>query len=298
MRERIYIIPNRFGLMYGSGVIVTLIAGTIYSNNLIYMLCFFLVSLFVVAMVQTNSNLRGLNFEKIQIPLIESQGSGSAVLWLKSKNREDHHQLKIRLIENETEHEFHAEKVSALTLTPIRFALHAKTRGVKKINKLHISTVFPFGLFYAWKVLPIEAYYRVYPEPMGTHALPSSTVLAEALIVDQGQTGDDYSQHVKYQTGHSQRHVDWKAVARGRPMLVKEFKDGLNTGYELDYSKINGDIEKRLSQLSLWVNICSVQQVPFSMKVGRKILPIDIGPYHKTRCLEYLAQYQGVDDVS
>ena len=251
------------------------------------------MALFVIGMVQTNSNLRGIEFEKLQIPLVEEDSLGSSVLWLKSRNKEDHHQLQIRLMEENHEHKFIADKISAKTLTPIRFGIQAQDRGKKKLFKMHVSTVFPFGLFYAWRVFPIEIYYDVYPKPMGRRELPEAQMIGEAFQVDLGNTGDDYSQHIKYQPGHSQRHIDWKAYARGRPLLVKEFTDGDRSSYQISLEQTNGMLLERLRQMSLWVHICEQKKVAYSFQLAQKSIPPGMGLHQRNVCLKALAEFDG-----
>jgi len=95
MRERIYIVPTRFGFLYGFGIFVTISAGVIYSNNLVYLLSFFLVSLIVIGMIQTHNNIKGLQIEKVSVGICPEKGSSQAKLWIKTENVDSHNQIEI-----------------------------------------------------------------------------------------------------------------------------------------------------------------------------------------------------------
>src|SRR5690606_14146686 len=57
----------------------------------------------------------------------------------------------------------------------------------------------------------------------------------------------------RYQPGESQRHVDWKAVARGHVMQVKQFGgDALRVSL-LDWEKLRGEVEWKLSRVAGWL---------------------------------------------
>ena len=59
-RQRLYIFPTRHGLVYAVMLAVMLLGAINYTNNMAYMLTFMLGSLFMVCMLHTYRNLRGL----------------------------------------------------------------------------------------------------------------------------------------------------------------------------------------------------------------------------------------------
>ena len=68
-KDRVYIVPTYYGFVYGGGIIVCVLAAASYGNNLAYLLCFFLVALFVIGMHQSNANLKKLKLEKIELDI-------------------------------------------------------------------------------------------------------------------------------------------------------------------------------------------------------------------------------------
>ena len=101
--------------------------------------------------------------------------------------------------------------------------LPAPSRGRFELKRLAITTVYPMGFFRSWRYEPTDAHYLVYPAPVGVMPLPGGAAVTADAVAGAGAGGDDYTGVRPYQSGESQRHVDWRAVARGQPLLVKQF---------------------------------------------------------------------------
>ena len=98
------------------------------------------------------------------------------------------------------------------------------------LGRLRVFTTFPLGLFVAWSNVELDLQCLVYPTPgVGPRAAPRSAPRAHAEGPQTGQGQDDFAGLRKYQPGDSLRHVAWKAVARGQPLMTKQFS-GLAAG--------------------------------------------------------------------
>ena len=87
--------------------------------------------------------------------------------------------------------------------------------------------------------------------------------------------------------------IDWKAVARGRPMGIKEFTGGGTEQLWFDWDQLTGlDLESRLSQLARWVLEAEQEGREFGLRIPGKTIPLDISPGHTTKCLETLAVFR------
>lgn len=291
-KERIFIVPTRFGFMYGMGIIVTLSAGVIYANNLVFLLCFFLVALVLIAMYQTNSNLKGIQVDKIVLNLTEAKRKGFGKIWLKGTSSENKNQVKFELNhKGKNKIDFVISQIKRQGLTIDSFSFVEFTRGKKNIQKVKLSTVFPFGLFYAWRIMDVTHEYYIFPEQSGRRELPNLANSGDSLESLMGKKGDDFTQHLKYQPGHSQKHIDWKAFAKGRPLLIKEFSDGDRQAVVLDYSRLAGGRESRLQQLATWVEQCEKQNLNYQLKLENVNIGPAVGSHHRNQCLRALASF-------
>jgi uncharacterized protein (DUF58 family) len=156
------------------------------------------------------------------------------------------------------------------------------------MDKLVVRSAYPFGLFWAVLRIPIKVVYFVYPEPRGRGELP-----AMVSSGDEGRpnrSGDDFSGVRAYSPGESLRHIDWKAYARGRPLVVKQFAGGEGRELWLEARALTRmSLEDRLSQLTLWALQAEEGDVPYGLSLGDVHLPPALGSIHQRRVLEALA---------
>lgn len=293
-KQKIYILPTSFGLVFIIGAVVMILIGAGYQNNLVNLLAYFMLSLVFISMIQTQNNLKD-----IAIAALETEGgfAGRDYLVTTVIANEAHEprfnlesglkrQLPITIYEN-------VHPLLPLSNLKLRASFPAVTRGRHRLNQVKISSLFPLGLFRAWTWFEIESDVFIYPEPKGHLPLPQRGIADDVGAVAQFENGDDFHGHRKYQATDSARHIDWKAHARGRPLLVKEFKDGSPESALLDWHALHGlDTEARLSQLSQWIEEARRAQIPFALRLPYRSFPPGHGASHAIQCLEALADFK------
>src|SRR5262249_55436247 len=105
--------------------------------------------------------------------------------------------------------------------------------------------------------------------------------------------GDDFAGVRAYVLGESQRHIDWKAVARGQPLMTKQFTAEADGVVYLDFFALNSaDAEEKLSQLALWVIEAERAQRPYGLRLPDAEIPPAVGQPHFHRCLRALGLFQ------
>ena len=293
--NRIYILPTGFGLTFISGALVMILVGASFQNNLVNMLAFFMMSLIFIAMVQTHNNLKDIALEQINA---EGGFAGSEYLVtcvLKNVSDQPRFNLESRLRRRKPKALY--ENVHPLlpkSVLKLRSTYDAPTRGRYVLKDIHVSAVFPLGLFRAWILLPGETPVFVYPKPLGAHLVTRTQALDDQEVgVHALKGGDDFYGHRRFEQGDSPSHIDWRARARGRPLLIKEFNQGVPSPRVLDwYSLGQLDTEARLSQLALWVSESMTSQDVFSLRLPRQTIAASTGAAHAQRCLEALAVFE------
>jgi uncharacterized protein (DUF58 family) len=136
--------------------------------------------------------------------------------------------------------------------------------------------------------------YLVYPKPAGDPRLPLSRARSAdgRPQADFGE-GDDFAGVRAYVPGESQRHIDWKAVARGQPLITKQFAAEAEGAVCLDFAAPNlPDVEDRLSQLALWIIEAERAQRPYSLRLPGTEIPAAVGQSHFHQCLRALSLFQ------
>ena len=176
--------------------------------------------------------------------------------------------------------------------TTLRFP--ARHRGEYPIGTLYLTSAYPLGFIRVLKKFATLQTYMVYPKPEGDHQLPLSHMRSQdsGLQAVSGE-GDDFAGVRAYVTGESQRHIDWKAVARGQPLMTKQFAPEAEGAVYLDFSDLRfADVETRLSQLALWIIEAERARRPYGLRIsGTEIAPA-LGPSHFHRCLCALSLFQ------
>ncbi|MFK8137951.1 MAG: DUF58 domain-containing protein [Bdellovibrionales bacterium] len=271
------------------------ILGATHNNNLVYTLAFFLLGLFIIGMVQANNNLKGLELQKILLYPTQESSSGKGKVWLKSSSSDGHYQLNFQLDTESDKIPFVVHSVLARSQAIENFSYTAASIGNYKIKKIRISTVFPFGLFYSWKVLNIANEFFVFPKPLGNMELPEETAMGDHEIKSMEQSGNDYSEHKKYHPGDSLSRVDWKKYSRTDDLFIKRFEDGNNSKVELSFNSTSGSKESRQRQMAKWITDCEEKSLPYSLALPNFHQQTGLGGMHRLECLRAVSGVQIAD---
>lgn len=288
VRPRIFILPTRQGMLFAL-VLFTMLLGSInYNNSLGYVLTFLLVGVSFITILYTYRNLAHLEFSAGKVvPVFAGENALFTVIINNPSDRE-RHALILQLGQQRPVF----TQVSPYTTTSAVLARPALRRGPLNMERLIVSTRFPLGLFCAWSRLILDARCLVYPAPRGTatlELLPAGTQGHYAHSAGD----DDFSGQRSYRVGDSLARVNWKAVARGRGMLIKEFAGGEAGALWLDWERCQGlDDEARLSQLCQLVLAVDTAGQHFGLRLPDKQIGPAAGEAHKHACLAELALFR------
>src|SRR5439155_676276 len=151
---------------------------------------------------------------------------------------------------------------SAARLT-LRFA--ARHRGEHKIEEVDLTSCYPLGFVRASKRFLSNQTYLVYPRPGGHSQLPTNHSRFTDNWVQEGiGHGDDFAGVRAYVPGESQRHIDWKAVARGQPLMTKQFAAETRGAVYLDFFELHFD-SMAFSSLACTEILDGTQRLPASL---------------------------------
>jgi uncharacterized protein (DUF58 family) len=291
--KRIYILPTRFGFLFLFATFAILLIGSSYENNLVNLLGYFMMSLAFVSMIQTQNNLKGIEVEAVLPDPGFAGGEFSIAVVLKNSASLTRHALEAVAVKSEIafvpEQNREAEPGSHLRL---RSLYKARRRGKFQVGKITVSTTYPVGLFRGFIYREFAAEYFIYPASKGHRPLPKSGIGEVETGSVSSKSGDDFRGHRNYQIGDSSRHIDWKARARGRPILVKEFNEGAPQAVLLDWDFLDSlEAEERLSQLTAWVQEAQQARFSFGLRLPGQEPYFGTGLGHARKCLEALAVF-------
>jgi uncharacterized protein (DUF58 family) len=284
--RRIYILPTQLGVIYALALLAMLLASMNYNNNSGFALTFLLASLGLVAMFHCHRNLSGVVIEGITAgeafagaPLAVRVGCanpGALIRFGLSFECDEEHATLARLDPGGRE--------------LIEVGVPTRNRGLLRPTRLVVSTRFPFGLFRAWSWMHVPFEAVVYPRPAGRQPLPPSQPSDRGSVVASRRGDEDFRGFRDYRPGDSPRHVAWKAVARGAPLLVKDLSGSGLTPRILELGDVTAPgIETQLSQITQWVLQLERENSSYGIALPAGRVPPGNGAEHRRRCLSALA---------
>ena len=297
-RQRVYIFLTRQGLFYSILLLVILLGAVNYTNSMAYVLTFTLGSLFVTGILHTYRNLRGLILhvnhakpvfagEYAQFPLLIDNRYGPLRIGI---NISPH--PKNRRYDPETESLLSLD-VDPEKLATVSIDIPADKRGLMELDRIRIATTYPLGLFRAWSYLQSDCTCLVYPRPAGDPRLPGPVEDYSEDQIGKRSGTDDFTGFRPYRPGDSIRNIDWKILAREQGLVVKRFSGSGARKLKLHWDQTAHltDVEKRLSQLCLWLIEAEKQGVRYGLTTPYVNLEIDQGSRHLETCLTALATH-------
>ena len=189
----------------------------------------------------------------------------------------------------------HVDYIPAGKAARVTLRFPAKQRGEHRISTFRLTSIYPLGFVRVSKKFASSQTYLVYPKPSGDPRLPMYRARSphSRPQTELGE-GDDFAGVRAYVPGESQRHIDWRAVARGQPLMTKQFAAEAEGSVHLDFSALHfHGAEERLSQLALWVIEAERVRRPYSLRLPNTDIAPAVGEAHFHRCLRALSLFPG-----
>jgi uncharacterized protein (DUF58 family) len=286
MKPRVRIRPNRNCVGLIAVLIAMIYAGASQTNGAAYLLAFTLASLASVSFSHAWANIRGLT---ILIEPVRPVFAGETLrvrLGLAADGSRTRCGLRIAPVTR-------VDQLPPGTRRWLDVDLPAEDRGRFETLAIEIRSLYPLGFFTASARFLLPAIHFIYPEPEGDMPLPVRHSSPRPSEISPGFEGEDFAGVRAYRTGESQRHIDWKAVARGQPMLIKQWAGDPDSPLVLDYyAVLSVDPETRLRQLARWILLADRTGAAYGLHLpGFPITPAS-GEGQRHTCLRALAEFE------
>jgi uncharacterized protein (DUF58 family) len=286
--RRIYILPTKLGLAFGAMLAIMLIAGLNYANSAALFLTFLLGAFVLVSMHQCHRNLLRTSFVSASAPPVFAGAHGMLHVTLGNDARFDRLGVEVTALDDQPG----SVDIPVNGQAHATVRLPASKRGVLRINRLKVSTSYPYGLFraWAWVHMPVEV--LVYPRPHGSAPMPLEGGQKAGTRAMALTGADEWRSLRPFRDGDSPRQVAWTAYARGAPLLVKEYS-ALGADLRLfDFTQLRHlEVEARLEQLARWIVDAESRGERYALNMPDHSFEPDSGPQHRHECLEALARY-------
>lgn len=268
-------------------------AASSQNNAAAYLLLFTLSSVFLISIPHTLLNLAGLKVTAESVKPAFAGNEVSLPVEIINKSRSARHGVLLSVPGSGGVVE-RIDNIAPGKAARVMLRFPARVRGEHEIGRLCLASVYPLGFMRAARWLASRQRYLVYPKPAGDPKLPIDRArAAQTRRGPEAGEGDDFAGVRAYVPGESQRHIDWKAVARGQALMTKQYAaEPLGLLY-LDFASVRfGDPEDRLSQLALWVIEAERTRRPYGLRLPGARIPPSLGDRHFHQCLRTLALFK------
>ncbi|MDH5473045.1 MAG: DUF58 domain-containing protein [Gammaproteobacteria bacterium] len=293
IRQRIYILPTRHGIIFCIMLLLILTGSINYENSAGYLLTFLLTGIGFLGMIHTHQNLNHLTLDAIAAKPVYAGQCAKFPVRISRENNKEHFNvvLQSRLSEKTS---FNLFKNESESITDI--PLTSKTRGMLQLGKIKVFTEFPLGLFHAWSWVEIDSRCLIYPAPE-SHLQPlklSGENAGNKKVEVNGN--DDFTSIRDYQKGDSPGQLAWKAIARSGKLQSKLFTGEAGNEIWLRWDDLAYHIntEQRLSILCHWILECDHKGLNYGLDIPGKIIQPASGLHHKNDTLKALALFSPV----
>ncbi len=289
--KQVYVLPTRFGCVFLLFCLATLLLAINYANSLVYIIVFWLASMFCVAIFKTWHNLVGIHLQGNAPAPIFVDDEASFPIVLESYKR-SYHAIAVSL-DTQT---IYLDCPKKSNIQGHLFA-YADERGILSLPRFKISTTYPLGLIQAWSYIDLDQHIICYPKPLecpfpiGTQVASEDTDNSDHST---NQAGVDIYEGLKsYQVGDNISRIHWPAFAKGQGLYIKQFNQAASADFWIDYFDFSGHLEDRLSKMCYWVLQLHDAQKPFGIRLGTLEIEPNHSASHLNECLKALALFEG-----
>jgi len=308
-RRNIYILPTQHGWMLGLMIVTVLLGSMQYSNSMGFLLAFLLSALGLVGLFYTYHNLVGLTISASAGQAVFAGEQGCVPLWFDNREQPARFAIQAQVFLGLPTRRAFRDLFNLGTQPPpvamfdlsadqsqsIDLPILTDKRGVLIVGRIMLSTTFPLGLYRAWTYLEFPAaQLLVYPRPLNRLPFPQG-LSSDGHSASLHGDGEDFSGFRAFALGDSPRHIDWKAAARERGLLIKQFSGNEGSQqylFNLQDVMVLNDLELALSQLCDWILQAHHQDLHYGLELPTISYPPNNEETHFQTCLSALATFE------
>ncbi len=287
-QRRIFIFPTRQTFYILAVIILLLVAGINYQNNLAYALAFFIASIFNTSIIITYLNVSKLRIKAGKSSSVYAGESAEFEVEISRLPLKTHHRIHIYWPDNPRQ----VHDLVRLDRKKIRLHCLTKKRGVFKPGRFIIESFYPLGLIRCWSWVDLDMSVVIYPKPVTLVTVPSAIVQGNAGKESPVIGKEDFYGFKTYISGDPLRHVDWRSVAKGQELQSKVYAAQQDENNWVDWYELHlNSTEEKLSRMCDWVLQLERQSRAYGLRLPNIEIKPDFGELHKKRVLTELALY-------
>lgn len=285
--RHIFVVPARFGFAFAVLLVLMVVGGLNFNNNMTLMLGFMVSSVALLTALLAYRNLVGITVHGIIAnPVFCGEEARFRVLL---RNNEDRSRFAVTVLSEEG---LDCSDIAAQSTKRLELRQRTWRRGWMEMEPFRVENRFPLGLFRAWSVVVPRARCLVYPEPTVNPPPLPRTGRGDAGASQRGE-GEHFHGLREYRPGDPLKQIAWRSSARHEKLYTRQMETPREEACELNwYLMGGGDTEEKLSILAAWILRAERRQIPYSLEMPGAALPADLGEEHRNACLEILALFK------
>jgi len=285
-QKNIYILPTRYGWLMLGILILILVSSTNYQNNMGFMAGFIVLAIGLLSTFYTYRNLRGVEVRCLKSKPVFAGEAAQVSVQLVNMTQSPRVGIGFGLTKKKVEY----IDVDAQGHSQASFFLNMPKRGLWDTPRMACTSIFPFGIFESWSWIRSPYQLLVYPKPIKA----PSPLLSESRGSEEGLTSDkgheDFHSLRDYQAGDPIKQVMWKAYARERGLLSKEFEGFVGEQQSLSWSSVaHYEKELAISYLTEAVLVAESTNQVYGLELPQVTIAKGQGLEHMNSCLKSLA---------
>jgi uncharacterized protein (DUF58 family) len=288
--RQIYILPTPTGLLYALIVMAMVLGSLNFQNNLGLLFGFFMAGVGLVAMHRCWFNLLGLEAQVRPGPPVFAGSPAQFEVTLHNGREGDRYDVRV-LGGLDGVRPVH---LAARDQRSVTVAVTSERRGRLPLLEVEIETRHPMHLFRAWSYTASQAVCVIYPRPAARAPDPNQDSGGATRPGRSGGEGaEDYVGPRPYRHGDSPKHLDWKALARERGLVVKQFGEDQGLEVWIDWSALAvADPERRIRLLTRQVLDAAASSLRFGLRLPGVEIGLGRGETQVQCCLTELAFFR------
>lgn len=267
-------------------LILILVASTNYQNNMGFMAGFILLAIGMLSVFYTYRNVRGLKIRALKPQSVYVGQECSFPFEFNNPSESYRSSIGIGLSKKQVEYFDVESRAKAV----FHIKIKANKRGLLKPQRFVCTSIFPFGIFQVWSWFKPNHVALIYPKPIECPQIlaPQSHGQEEGAFAQKGS--EDFHSLRDYQSGDPIKQVMWKAFARERGLLTKEFEELVGEQHLLTWESVS-QYDKELAISYLTDAVIKAEQAGnlYGLELPKVRIEKGQGAEHLHKCLSALA---------
>jgi len=273
--------PTKLFFLLIIAIVTLFLQAYMHNYNIVFLVMFFLVAIAGSSSIFGMLNLYFIELRFLSHERFFADTPSSYKLLVKNNSNSSAYDINLTF----NEQNVHIKSIQAHSTRTILFKQKFELRGEAALLPIKIHSLFPLPHEIKYKFVTLEQKIIIYPKPEGISLL-------DIYNHDNSPQGemDEFEGIRRFNQGENLSYINWASLAKHNTLMSKNFiftQPSQKLHFKFD--SLDGEIEAKLSQLTLWVLECEKYNFDFTLEIKNQIL--DSKKMGTDEILQTLAKY-------